>query len=1029
MHLVLRHSARPLAAVLGALVIGLSGLAVGVIAVPAPDAVATATAPPWEPVGNPPQVGGLTFYNATGAQITSGSTNDPPLAAYIQGTNLPRAGDTVATLDAYTPVDGVAAGQWSGEAVSGSTTFPNTSAPASLASSPLPLVTGSATDYSLANFVSDFPNNDTSTTDGYAGLYVLRLYTSAPGKGLSTSYDSADILISGDTWSVDYTQLQTTTTLGVSPGSPQQFGTAVTLTATVTTGAAGTVQFYNGSTAVGTPQTVSGGTASLVTSALPVGADNLSAVFSPTGTGYAGSTGTAPYTVTTIPTTTTLTASPTGSQPYGTSVTLTATLSPSAATGAVQFTDNGTDLGSPVAVSSGVATYVTSTLPVGTDDLAADFVGTGGYANSTGTDTYTVTGVATTTALTALPTSPRPFGTSVTLTATLSPSAATGAVQFTDNGTDLGSPVAVSSGVATYVTSALPVGTDDLAADFVATGNFANSTDTDTYTVTAIATTTTLTVSPASPQVSGTALTLTATVSPAATGTVQFENGGSDLGSPVTVTAGVATYPTSTLPVGTDALSAVFTPTSGIGYAGSTGTASFSVTTATATTLSVSPTSPREYGTALTLTATVSPSAAGTVQFKSGSTNLGSPATVSAGVATYVASALPVGTDDLSAAFTPTLPDAYAGSTGTDTFTVTAIPTATTLSASPPSPRFAGTPVTLTATVSPAASGTVQFEVGPTDLGSPVTVSGGTATSTSSSLPVGVDSLSAVFTPASGSGYAGSTGTASFTVEPLTATSTSLSTSPASPQVVGTAVTLTATVTPGASGAVQFEVGSTALGGPVPVSGGKATLTTSSLPVGTDSLSAVYEPTAANGYAGSTGTASFTINGRSGKGYWLVAADGGIFAFGNAGFYGSTGGLTLNKPIVGMAATPDSKGYWLVASDGGIFAFGDAGFYGSTGSLTLNQPIVGVASTPDGKGYWLVAADGGIFAFGDAGFYGSTGSLTLTKPIVGITASPDGQGYLLVAADGGIFAFGDAGFYGSGGGAPLAKPIVGLAGS
>ncbi|MGH9302245.1 MAG: hypothetical protein ACRD0E_10215, partial [Acidimicrobiales bacterium] len=55
-------------------------------------------------------------------------------------------------------------------------------------------------------------------------------------------------------------------------------------------------------------------------------------------------------------------------------------------------------------------------------------------------------------------------------------------------------------------------------------------------------------------------------------------------------------------------------------------------------------------------------------------------------------------------------------------------------------------------------------------------------------------------------------------------------------------------------------------------------------------------------------------------------------------------------------------GYHLVASDGGIFSFGDAGFFGSTGNIHLNQPIVGIASTPDGGGYWLVASDGGIFS-------------------------------------------------------------------
>ena len=59
-------------------------------------------------------------------------------------------------------------------------------------------------------------------------------------------------------------------------------------------------------------------------------------------------------------------------------------------------------------------------------------------------------------------------------------------------------------------------------------------------------------------------------------------------------------------------------------------------------------------------------------------------------------------------------------------------------------------------------------------------------------------------------------------------------------------------------------------------------------------------------------------------------------------FYGSAAPLRLNQPIVGMAATPDGKGYWLVASDGGIFSFGDAAFFGSEGGVHLNAPIVGI---------------------------------------------------------------------------------------
>ena len=153
-----------------------------------------------------------------------------------------------------------------------------------------------------------------------------------------------------------------------------------------------------------------------------------------------------------------------------------------------------------------------------------------------------------------------------------------------------------------------------------------------------------------------------------------------------------------------------------------------------------------------------------------------------------------------------------------------------------------------------------------------------------------------------------------------------------------------------------------------------------------------------------------------GRGYWLVAADGGIFSYGDAVFYGSTGSLQLNQLIVGMASTPDGRGYWLVAADGGIFSYGDAVFYGSTGSLQLNQPIVGMAPTPDGGGYWLVAADGGVFSYGDAQYYGSTGSLKLDRPIQGMAPTPDGLGYWLVAVDGGVFNFGDAPFDGSLGG-------------
>jgi len=250
-------------------------------------------------------------------------------------------------------------------------------------------------------------------------------------------------------------------------------------------------------------------------------------------------------------------------------------------------------------------------------------------------------------------------------------------------------------------------------------------------------------------------------------------------------------------------------------------------------------------------------------------------------------------------------------------------------------------------------------------------------------------------------------------------------TSSANPSFPGRPVTFTATVATGSGlagpgGTVTFSEGGTTLCAAVPVHAGGASCTATLPNTPTQTITATY-----SGDGNFTGaTATFVQHVL--HGYWLVARDGGVFAFGAAAFYGSMGGKPLNRPVVGIAGTADGGGYWLVAADGGLFAFGDAGFYGSTGSQVLNSPVVGMQPTPDGRGYWLVAADGGIFAFGDAGFYGSTGSLRLNAPVVGMVATADGKGYFLVASDGGVFAFGDAKFEGTGG-FSSSSPVVGLA--
>lgn len=190
----------------------------------------------------------------------------------------------------------------------------------------------------------------------------------------------------------------------------------------------------------------------------------------------------------------------------------------------------------------------------------------------------------------------------------------------------------------------------------------------------------------------------------------------------------------------------------------------------------------------------------------------------------------------------------------------------------------------------------------------------------------------------------------------------------------------------------------------------------------------------------------------SGQGYWQVNSTGGVFAFGDAGFFGSASipagtviglaatpsgqgywitttagqvhafgdatpdtlanyGVTPNRPISGIEASP-TGGFWLVGRDGGIYGLAGAPFHGSAGGSPLNADVVGMAATPNGGGYWLVAADGGVFSYGNAGFHGSAASFP-HQPIVGMARSQSGAGYWLVATDGGTFTFGDATYHDS----------------
>ena len=215
----------------------------------------------------------------------------------------------------------------------------------------------------------------------------------------------------------------------------------------------------------------------------------------------------------------------------------------------------------------------------------------------------------------------------------------------------------------------------------------------------------------------------------------------------------------------------------------------------------------------------------------------------------------------------------------------------------------------------------------------------------------------------------------------------------------GTTATLDGTPQPGDGG--TFTVCLVAANGTAPVATQAFTLTVDAPAVAPPAPSPPPPPVAQHGY-------------------WLVGSDGGIFTFGSAQFYGSTGSIHLQRPVVGITPTASRGGYWLVASDGGIFAFGNAGYYGSipgsglqpAGSgrpRSLNAPIVGMVPSSDGGGYFMVASDGGVFAFGDARFEGSCPGIGgCHGAAVAVVPDASGNGYWVVTSLGAVYTFGDA---------------------
>ena len=624
-------------------------------------------------------------------------------------------------------------------------------------------------------------------------------------------------------------QANTTVTL-TSSANPSAYGSSVKFTATVAPATAtGTVTFTDGSTTLGTV-TLSRGIATYSTSALAAGPHSITASYGGDANDSAGASPALTQTVNQASTKIAL-ASSANPSVYGSLVTFTATVTPATATGTVTFTDGSTTLGT-VTLSGGIATYSTLTLAVGTHSITAAYGGDGNDNPSTSSTLAQKVSKASSAVALSSSLNPSNYGTSVTFTATVTPSVATGTVTFKDGTATLGTGT-LSGGTATYSTSVLAVKSHSITAAYGGDANDNASTSAALTQVVNQANTTVTLTSSANPSAVGASVTFTATVTPAtATGTVTFTDGSTTLGTGK-LSSGTATYSTSKLAVGSHSITAA--------YGGDTNDSASASPTLTQTVIQSSTTvtltsslNPSGYGSPVTFRATVTPSAAtGTITFADGNTTLGT-GTLSGGIATYTTSALALGSHSITASYGGD--GSYGpGVSSPLTQTVTQANSSVALSSSA-NPSSYGTPVTFTATVTPStATGTVTFTSGKTTLGTS-TLSGGIATYSTTALPVGGNTITASYGGDANDSAANSP-TLTQTVNQASVTVTLASTP--NPSAYGSLVTFTATVTTPADGTVTFTDGSTKLG-TVAIVGGIATYSSSALAVGSHPITATY---------------------------------------------------------------------------------------------------------------------------------------------------------------------------------------------
>jgi hypothetical protein len=451
----------------------------------------------------------------------------------------------------------------------------------SLSSSLNPSTFGQSVTFTaqVVSLTAGTPTGTVTFDDGASVLGTVALNSSGVAQitaaNLSGGTHAITVFYSGDTLYLGSSNglLQvvnpapTSTSVGSSL-NPSTYGTSVTFTASVSSGLGtpnGKVTFMDGATAIGAG-TLSGGKASLATSALSGGTHSIAAIYGGSSNFAASTSSALTQFVNRAASATALTSSANPSS-YKQAVTFTAKVTSSAGipAGTIAFKNGAATMGMATLNGSGVASFSTSTLPVGAYSITAVYLGSANFKTSASPAiSQSVDKAKTTTAVTSS-VNPSSYHQFVKLTATVVGAFGgepLGPVTFKSGATILGTGNLTSSGVAVLYVDTLAVGAHSITADYAGNGNYVASTSAALTQIVRKATTKNFLTSSLNPSTHGAAVTFTASIvvpyGGTVTGKVTFKNGTATLGTGTVSSSNKATFTTSTLAVGTHSITAVY---------------------------------------------------------------------------------------------------------------------------------------------------------------------------------------------------------------------------------------------------------------------------------------------------------------------------------------------------------------------------------------------------------------------------------------------------------------------------------------